>query len=107
MKRIALLSDTHSHLDDRLVELLVESDEIWHAGDIGSYTVTDRLINLKPLRAICGNIDDSDLRVQFPQSLRFYCEGVDVLMTHIGGYPGHYDRLILPILKIPRSFCRG
>ena len=109
MKRIALLSDTHSHLDDRLVELLVESDEIWHAGDIGSYTVTDRLINLKPLRAICGNIDDSDLRVQFPQSLRFYCEGVDVLMTHIGGYPGHYDRLILPILKShpPKLFVCG
>jgi len=109
MKRIALLSDTHSHLDDRLVELLKESDEIWHAGDIGSHTVTDRLINLKPLRAVCGNIDGSDLRVQFPSSLRFDCEEVDVLMTHIGGYPGHYDRLILPVLNShpPKLFICG
>ncbi len=99
MKRIALLSDTHSYLDDRMVDLLGESDEIWHAGDIGSYTVTDRLMLVKPLRAVCGNIDGADIRCQFPQLLRFSCEEVDVLLTHIGGYPGHYDRNILPVLK--------
>jgi uncharacterized protein len=109
MKRIALLSDTHSYLDDRLVELLGESDEIWHAGDIGSCTVTDKLAQVKPLRAVCGNIDGSDLRVQFPPLVRFHCEKVDVLMTHIGGYPGHYDRNILPILKMdpPKLFICG
>ncbi len=99
MKRIALLSDTHSYLDDRLVELLRECDEIWHAGDIGSFTVTDRLLQVRPLKAVCGNIDDAGLRVQFPNVLRFKCEEVDVMMTHIAGYPGHYDRNILPILK--------
>lgn len=99
MKRIALLSDTHSYLDDRMVGLLGECDEIWHAGDIGSCAVTDRLLQIKPLRAVCGNIDGADLRVQFPNFLRFTCEEVDVLMTHIGGYPGHYDRNILPVLK--------
>lgn len=99
MKRIALLSDTHSYLDDRIVELLAECDEIWHAGDIGVTTVTDRLMQVKPLRAVCGNIDDADLRMEFPQFLRFHCEEVDVFMTHIGGYPGHYDRNLLPILK--------
>jgi len=109
MKRIALLSDTHSYLDERMAELLVQSDEIWHAGDIGSISVADRLIQLKPLRAVCGNIDGADLRVQFPQSLRFNCEEVDVLMTHIGGYPGHYDRDILTLLKNkpPKLFIAG
>lgn len=109
MRRIALLSDTHSYLDDRLVELLTECDEIWHAGDIGSCSVTDRLLQIKPLRAVCGNINGSDLRVQFPQLLRFHCEEVDVLMTHIGGYPGHYDRNLLPVLKTnpPKLFICG
>jgi len=99
MKRIALLSDTHSHLDDQMIRLLEECDEIWHAGDIGSCAVTDRLMQIKPLKAVCGNIDGADLRAQFPSLLRFQCEGVDVLMTHIGGYPGHYERNLLPLLK--------
>jgi hypothetical protein len=109
MRRIALLSDTHSHLDERMVKLLDDCDEIWHAGDIGSCAVTDRLMQMKPLRAVCGNIDGTDLRLQFPHSLRFHCEGVDVLMTHIGGYPGHYDRDVLPVLKNkpPRLFIAG
>ncbi len=99
MKRIALLSDTHGYLDDHLIGLINECDEIWHAGDIGSYGVTDRLMKFKPLRAVCGNIDGSDLRTQFPQMLRFNCEEVNVMMTHIAGYPGHYDRNILQLLK--------
>jgi len=109
MKRIALLSDTHSHLDDQMVRLLEECDEIWHAGDIGSSSVTDRLMQIKPLKAVCGNIDGADLRVQFPSLLRFHCEGVDVLITHIGGYPGHYERNLLPLLKNnpPKLFIAG
>jgi uncharacterized protein len=109
MKRIGLLSDTHSYLDDRITELLGECDEIWHAGDIGSCDVTDRLMKIKQLRAVCGNIDGTDLRVQFPQMLRFRCEEVDVLITHIGGYPGHYDRHLLPELKVnpPKLLIAG
>ena len=109
MKRIALLSDTHSHLDDQMIRLLEECDEIWHAGDIGSSTVTDRLMLIKPLKDVCGNIDGTDLRRQFPSILRFHCEGVDVLMTHIGGYPGHYERNLLPLLKNnpPKLFIAG
>jgi putative phosphoesterase len=109
MKRIALLSDTHSHLDDQMIRLLGECDEIWHAGDIGSCTVADRLMQIKPLKAVCGNIDGADLRVQFPNLLRFHCEEVDVLITHIGGYPGHYERNLLPLLKNnpPKLFIAG
>lgn len=109
MRRIGLLSDTHGHLDDRMEKLLGECDEIWHAGDIGSSAVTDRLMQLKPLKAVCGNIDGAELRLQFPTVLRFRCEEVEVLMTHIGGYPGHYDRAVWPLLKgnPPKLFIAG
>lgn len=99
MKRIGLLSDTHSYLDNRMIDLLGECDEIWHAGDIGNCLVTDRLMEVKPLKAVYGNIDGYEIRLQFPHLLRFNCEELDVLMTHIGGYPGHYDRNLLPTLK--------
>jgi putative phosphoesterase len=99
MVRIGLLSDTHSYLDDRMTVLLGECDEIWHAGDIGSCSVSDRLMLVRPLTAVSGNIDGSDIRSQFPQFQRFKCEGIDVLMTHIAGYPGHYQKNLLPTLK--------
>jgi len=86
MKRIALLSDTHSHLDDQMIRLLEECDEIWHAGDIGSCTVTDRLMQIKPLKAVCGNIDGADLRVQFPSILRFhFCGAGRAISGDTGG----------------------
>jgi len=91
MKRIGILSDTHGFLDDRYGKHFASCDEVWHAGDIGSMDVAERLNALHPLRAVCGNIDGGDLRLRFPQVLRFRCESVEVLLTHVGGYPGHYN----------------
>ena len=91
MKRIGLLSDTHAYWDDRYLTYFEECDEIWHAGDIGSLEVAQRLQEFRPLRAVCGNCDGGDLRRLYPELLRWTCEGADVLMTHIGGYPGRYD----------------
>ncbi len=91
MTRIGIISDTHSYWDDRYKKYFSECDEIWHAGDIGSTEVAERLAAIKPLRAVCGNCDGGDLRFRFPEKLRFKCEDVDVLLTHIGGYPGNYD----------------
>lgn len=90
MKKILLLSDTHSHLDSVLLKYVMESDEVWHAGDIGNLSVTDQLKKVKPLRAVYGNIDDHVARREFPLVSRFTCEKVTVCMTHIGGYPGKY-----------------
>jgi hypothetical protein len=90
MKRIALLSDTHGYLDQHLKKHIDNCDEIWHAGDIGTMTVTDTLASWKPLRAVFGNIDGDKLRVTYPENQIFELEGVKVLMTHIGGYPGRY-----------------
>ncbi len=94
MKRIGIISDTHGYWDEKYKEYFSSCDEIWHAGDIGSTEVAERLGALKPLRAVCGNCDGGDLRLRFPEVLRFKCEDADVLLTHIGGYPGRYDARI-------------
>lgn len=88
MKRIGLISDTHGFIPERLFTLFQDVDEIWHAGDIGTLAVTDRLEKFKPLRAVYGNIDDPQIRLSFPEFQQFELEGVRVLITHIGGKPG-------------------
>lgn len=90
MKRIGLISDTHGYIPERLFTLFKDVDEIWHAGDIGSLAVTDRLSAFKPLRAVFGNIDDHSIRLTFPEFQLFELESVRVLITHIGGKPGKY-----------------
>lgn len=99
MKRICLISDTHCHIGADMVKYLEECDEIWHAGDIGNIETADLLAKLKPLRAVFGNVDNHIIRSAYSQDNRFMCEGMDVLLTHIGGYPGKYEPRIREILK--------
>jgi len=87
MKKILLLSDTHSYIDDQILKHANWADEVWHAGDIGNIEVTDKLKTIKPVRGVYGNIDNSEIRSEFPLDNRFEVEGVSVWMTHIGGYP--------------------
>lgn len=109
MKKILLLSDTHSHLDEKILKYVRSADEVWHAGDIGDLAVTDELKKLKPLRAVYGNIDNAEARSEFPLNNRFWCEKVDVLITHIGGYPGKYNASIREELQNnpPKLFICG
>lgn len=109
MKRIGLISDTHSHLEEAVFDYFEECDEIWHAGDVGDAQVVDRLEAFRPLRAVYGNIDDGPMRRRFPEDLRFELEGVDVFMTHIGGYPGRYNRRVRELLRAdpPKLFICG
>jgi len=109
MKKILLLSDTHSYIDDDILKYVKQADEVWHAGDIGDLKVTDAIKALKPIRAVYGNIDDSMVRIEFPEHERFICEDVDVWMTHIGGYPNKYDfRIRSEIFKNPpKLFISG
>ncbi len=109
MTKILLLSDTHGHMDDTILKYARKADEIWHAGDIGSLEVTDALSALKPLKAVYGNIDNHHIQMEFPLDYRFYCEGVDVWMTHIGGYPNKYNFRIREEIgeKPPRLFICG
>jgi len=94
MKKILLLSDTHSHIDATILKYVKLADEVWHAGDIGDLKVTDTIKKIKPLRAVFGNIDNHEARLEFPLNNRFFCEDVEVLITHIGGYPGKYSPAI-------------
>jgi hypothetical protein len=109
MKRIGLLSDTHAYWDERYAKYFGTCDEIWHAGDIGSMELVMRLQEIAPLRAVHGNIDGGDVRRLFPEKLRWTCEEADVLMTHIGGYPGRYDPRIRKQLyeRPPKLFISG
>lgn len=99
MMKIGLLSDTHSYIDNKITNFFSSVDEIWHAGDIGNLSLFDQLSKFKPLRAVYGNIDGHELRVVCPKNQRFICEGMDIFMTHIGGYPGKYFPEVLDILK--------
>lgn len=99
MTRIGLLSDTHGYLDKRVLEHFAQVDEIWHAGDIGSMEVLQKLREFKPTRAVYGNMDSGDVRYSLSEFYRFRVEEVDVLMTHIGGYPGKYNPWLLPMLQ--------
>lgn len=109
MKRIGILSDTHGYWDDRYLEYFAECDEIWHAGDIGSYDLIRRLEEFRPVKAVCGNCDGGDTRKTYPEILEWECENTHVMMTHIGGYPGKYALGIRKILaeKHPQLFIAG
>ncbi len=109
MKKIGLLSDTHGDLDPRIMEHFREVDEIWHAGDIGSVSVLDELRAFKPTRAVYGNIDGTDIRLEAPVYLAFACEDVSVLITHIAGKPGKYVREAHELIRQyrPKLFVCG
>jgi len=104
MTKIGLLSDTHGYVDPKIYKHFENVDEIWHAGDVGDTSVIDDLKAFKPVRGVYGNIDSSDVRLEFPEFQRFKCENIDVLITHIGGKPGKYvQRAYEEIEKSPPS----
>ena len=109
MKRIGIISDTHSYWDPKYLHYFEPCDEIWHAGDIGSVEVAERLAEFRPFRAVCGNCDGGDLRLTYRELNRFKCEEVDVLIKHIGGYPGNYDASVRSMLYAnpPQLFVAG
>jgi putative phosphoesterase len=109
MKKILLLSDTHSFIDEQILKFVKQADEVWHAGDIGDLKVTDTIKKHKPLRAVFGNIDGNEARLEFPLDSKFIVEDVAVWMTHIGGYPNKYTPRIREEIKknTPKLFISG
>ena len=109
MRRIGVISDTHGTFDEVLKYFLKDVDEIWHAGDIGSIECANEIAAFKPLRAVYGNIDNSSVRYSYSEFAHFQCEGVSVLMTHIGGYPRHYHPKALQKIQScrPKIFIAG
>lgn len=109
MKKILLLSDTHSYIDEQILKHAKAADEVWHAGDIGCLNVTDALKSASNLKAVYGNIDDAKVRNEFPEHLKFNCEGINVWITHIGGYPPKYNMRTRAEIKLnpPDLFICG
>lgn len=109
MTKILLLSDSHSYLDDRILEYARQADEIWHCGDFGSMEVLEEFEKIKSLKGVYGNIDNDKIRQCVPEVSRFMCEKVEVLMIHIGGYPGKYTPLAKKEIseKPPKLFISG
>ncbi|MDR2236656.1 MAG: metallophosphatase family protein [Chryseobacterium sp.] len=109
MTKILLLSDSHSYIDDRILEYARQADEIWHGGDFGSMEVIEQLEKIKPLKGVYGNIDNNKIQSEFPEVNRFFCEDLEVLMIHIGGYPGKYSPLAKKEIseKTPKLFISG
>ena len=109
MRKILLISDTHSYMDERILDYASKADEVWHAGDIGDLKVIDELQKKAKLRAVYGNIDNAEIRKEFPLNNRFEIEGIDVWMTHIGGYPGRYNLAVKEEINAnpPRLFICG
>lgn len=109
MKKILLLSDTHSFIDEQILKFVKQADEVWHAGDIGDLSVTDQIKALKPLRAVFGNIDDANARMSFHLDEKFSVENVSVWITHIGGYPNKYNLRIKDEIQKnpPKIFISG
>lgn len=109
MKKILLLSDTHGYMGEDILKHIRSCDEVWHAGDIGDLKVTDAIKKLKPLRAVYGNIDGAEARSEFPLHQKFEIEGIEVWITHIGGYPNRYSKNIREAIKdeCPDLFISG
>lgn len=91
--RIGLISDTHGVFSEEFRDFFKDVDEIWHAGDFGGgMELAEKMAQFKPVVGVAGNCDDHKLRFIHPLHRFFECEGIKVLMTHVGGYPGRYDR---------------
>lgn len=109
MQKILLLSDTHGFIDEKILNYCEQADEVWHAGDIGNLDLTRQIEEKSKLRAVYGNIDDKNIRAEFPLDNKFMIEDVSVWITHIGGYPYRYNPRIREslVLNPPKIFISG
>lgn len=90
--KILLLSDTHSYMDERILEFAKQADIVMHAGDMGSHESMDKLEAASTqLVGVYGNIDDHIMRLRYPLNQKFTLNGMKFWMTHIGGYPPRYN----------------
>jgi len=108
LTRIGLISDTHGFLDESVYNHFKDCDEIWHIGDFGP-DVFEKLKALKPVKAVFGNIDEQEIRSEFPEQLVFMCEDVKVMIRHIGGSPPKYNPATKKELALhkPQLFISG
>ena len=109
MKKICIISDSHNYVDKNIINYIKKCDEVWHAGDIGNIQICESLKKYSLLRAVYGNIDNHEIRIEYPEFQFFQCEELKILMTHIGGYPSRYNKKAIELIKKfkPNMFICG
>ena len=80
---ILILSDSHGYYDEKILRYCSESDEIWHAGDIGTVECAQKMTADRVFRAVHGNIDGQALRSMYPEYQYFEIGTVKILILHI------------------------
>lgn len=94
-RRIALVSDTHGHLDPAVLAALAPADLVVHAGDVGNAAVLDALGAVAPVAAVAGNNDvtakwprgEGRVRAALPEAIEIALAGGNLVVVHGHQWP--------------------
>ena len=92
MKKVLVISDTHSYIDDRIIKYASEANYVIHAGDIGSFEVIRKLKSVSKVIFVYGNIDDNEIRSESNKFEFFKLNDLKILLTHISGKTPQYNK---------------
>lgn len=109
MTRVGVMSDSHGIVSRQMYEFFKDVDIILHCGDIGSWQVLEKIRKFKPTVAVYGNIDGAEIYQEIKKVECFKIEDCKILMTHIGGYPEHYEKAMREMIarEKPNIFLSG
>lgn len=99
MKKVLVISDTHSYIDDRIIKYASEADYVIHAGDIGSFDVISKLKSVSEVLFVYGNIDGNEIRSEGNKFEFFKIDDLKILLTHISGKTPKYNKETLIKIK--------
>ena len=99
MKKVLVISDTHSYIDDRIIKYASEADYVIHAGDVGSFDVIQKLNSVSKLLFVYGNIDGNEIRSESNKFEFFKINDLKILLTHISGKTPKYNKETLIKIK--------
>ena len=99
MKKVLVISDTHSYIDDRIIKYASEADYVIHAGDIGSFDVIRKLKSVSEVLFVYGNIDGNEIRSESNKFAFFTLDDLKILLTHISGKTPKYNKETLIKIK--------
>ena len=99
MKKVLVISDTHSYIDDRIIKYASEADYVIHAGDVGSFDVIQKLKSVSKLLFVYGNIDGNEIRLESNKFEFFKLNDLKILLTHISGKTPKYNKETLIKIK--------
>ena len=102
--KIAVLSD--SHIGQRItgfppgfIQQLHDFDAIIHCGDFTSPLAVEQLREAANFNAVAGNMDESIIKRQLPDTLAVELEGFNIGITHGWGAPNKLEFRVLEALK--------